>query len=166
MNRIASLILLVCLAAACGRDKILVVPERLAPGGGGRGDGGSAVYATPALNVLVRMGADSTEFDPEDVMRLEVDGFDRADEMTLGGRYGILTIEPPPPPGTQLFTGVARRIENVGDTFTWVTAAYTGPTLASVDPTITVLTDYVSPAIVEFGDTWFWEGFAAPVRAW
>ena len=39
--------------------------------------------------------------------------------------------------------------------------------VASVDPTITVLTDYVSPAIVETGGgDWFWEGFFAPDLAY
>ena len=39
--------------------------------------------------------------------------------------------------------------------------------VASVDPTITVLTDYVSPAIVEFGDYgWYWKGFVAPDLAY
>ena len=51
-----------------------------------------------------------------------------------------------------------------------ITAAFAGAYhqgVASVDPTITVLTDYVSPAIVEFPDYgWYWEGFVAPDLAY
>ena len=134
MNRLLPLLLLPALFAACSRDPILVFPDRLAPGGGGAGEGGTAVYATPQLNIVVRMRFDATSFNPEDLIRLEVDGVDRAEEMTLGGLYGILTLDPPPPPGTQLFTTVARRIENPGDAFTYVTAAYTGPVLTDATP--------------------------------
>ena len=134
MNRFLLLLLLPTLFAACARDPILVFPDRLAPGGGGAGEDGTAVYATPVLNIVVRMRFDATSFNPQDLMRLEVDGVDRAEEMTLGGLYGILTLDPPPPPGTQLFTTVARRIENPGDAFTYVTAAYTGPTLTDATP--------------------------------
>jgi len=125
--RILLLIILAVLAAACGREPVFVVPKRLA-----QGDDGTAIQAAPSFDILVVMGADSTDFDPEDLMILEVDGVDRAVDMIIGSDWALLRIDPPPigMHSVELF----RRKGSFIDNFTWMVEPYTGATLASATP--------------------------------
>jgi hypothetical protein len=121
------------LAVGC-RDKILVVPVRLAPGGGVGGAGGQGTVARPRLDIVVRMREDATAFNPFDLMQIVVDGTDRATDSVMAGFYAVLSLDPAPV-GTMQFVELRRRLgEPLLDTYTYDVAAYTGPTIASVTP--------------------------------
>ena len=122
------LLLLLALACAGCADIIIVVVERLEPGGGGM-----AIADGPALEVVVRIRNDATGFNPGDLMRLLVNGVDRTDEIQLSGTYGVLRIDPAPQ-GMQ-FVELFPRTGPVIDTFTWDVMPFAGPTLDSVVPT-------------------------------
>ena len=66
MNRILFVCFCVALAglAGCGRDKILVRPDRLAPGNGEPGHGNSGVYQRPALDIVIRIAFPRTTSSP------------------------------------------------------------------------------------------------------
>ncbi len=121
------------LAVGC-RDKILVLPVRLAPGGGEAGAGGQGTVDQPRLNIVVRMREDSTAFNPFDLMQIVVNGTDMARDSVIAGWYAVLSIEPAPA-GTMQFVELRRRIgEPLLDTYTYDVVAYTGPTITSVTP--------------------------------
>lgn len=121
------------LAVGC-RDKILVVPVRLAPGGGDAGLGGQGTVDQPRLNIVVRMREDATAFNPFDLMQIVVNGTDLARDSAIAGWYAVLSIEPAPA-GTTQFVELRRRIgEPLLDTYTYDVVAYTGPTITSVTP--------------------------------
>jgi hypothetical protein len=121
------------LAVGC-RDQILVIPNRLAPGGGVYGAGGQGTVSEPRLNIVVRMRADSTAFNPYDLMQIVVDGTDLARDSVMAGFYAVLSIEPAPA-GTMQFVELRRRIgEPLLDTYTYDVPPYTGPTITSVTP--------------------------------
>jgi hypothetical protein len=120
--------LLLLAAAGCGTDATLVVANRLAPGGGGVG-----VQARPAFDVVVRIEHDASEFRAQDIMRLLVDGADRASEAVMGGNYAVLRIAPPPP-GAHFVELFRRRDTARLDAFTWNVAPYAGPTLTGAAP--------------------------------
>jgi hypothetical protein len=130
MKRIFSLLLAVL--AACG-DAELVVVDRLAPGGGLGGGGGMGDYAGPTLDILVHLEHDATDFDPDDLMRLLVNGVDRTLELQIGGEYALLRLDPPPV-GVPQFVELYRRTGPVLDTFTYNAVPFLGPTLSGVAP--------------------------------
>lgn len=121
--------LLFLAAAGCGTNTTLVVANRLAPGGGGVG-----VQARPAFDVVVRIEDDASEFRAQDIMRLLVDGTDRAPDAVMGGNYAVLRIAPAPP-GSHFVELHRRRDTTRLDAFTWNVAPYAGPTLAGASPT-------------------------------
>ena len=129
------LLLLAPLLVAVGcRDKILVVPTRLAPGGGVAGLGGQGTVSQPRLNIVVRMREDATAFNPFDLMQIVVDGTDLARDSVMAGFYAVLSIDPAPA-GTMQFVELRRRIgEPLLDAFTYDVQAYTGPTITAVTP--------------------------------
>ncbi len=122
------LLLILALAGVGCSDIVLVVAERLEPGGGGL-----AIQNGPALEIVVSIRDDATGFNPEDLFRLTVDGVDRSDEVQLGGRFGVLRIDPAPL-GLQVVE-LATRLGPVFDSFTWDVMPFTGPTIDSVAPT-------------------------------
>ena len=89
-------LLLLLFLAACDSDHTFVRVDRLAPGGGDKGDGGAGVYVDQDLCILVHLEADATGFRPETLFRLFVDGIDRVDGTVIGGIYALLTISPSP----------------------------------------------------------------------
>jgi hypothetical protein len=129
------LILLVPLLVAVGcRNEILVIPTRLAPGGGVAGAGGQGTVSRPQLDIVVRMREDSTAFHPYDLMQIVVDGTDLARDSQMAGFYAVLSIAPAPA-GTMQFVELRRRLgEPLLDTYTFDVLPYTGPTIASVTP--------------------------------
>lgn len=121
------------LAVGC-RNQILVIPTRLAPGGGEAGLGGQGTVSQPRLNIVVRMREDATGFNPYDLMQIVVGGTDMARDSVVAGWYAVLSIEPAPT-GTMQFVELRRRIgEPLLDTYTYDVQAYTGPTITSVTP--------------------------------
>jgi len=131
-SRLLLVLVPLSLLAACGGPELVVI-ERLAPGGGARGDGGAAVFARPQLDVLVRIESDALGFNPGDIMRVVVNGTDRTDEVVMGGNYALLRIDPAPV-GTDQFVELSERRGPVRDTFTYMPAAFTGPTVTGVVP--------------------------------
>jgi hypothetical protein len=129
------LLLLAPLLVAVGcRNELLVIPTRLAPGGGGAGAGGQGTVAQPQLNIVVRMQEDSTAFNPYDLMQIVVNGTDLARDSVMSGWYAVLSIAPAPA-GTMQVVELRRRIgEPLLDTYTFDVVAYTGPTITSVTP--------------------------------
>jgi len=128
--------LLLCtlgLALACGSNSTVVVLSRLAPGDGAAGDGGSKTTDRPQLDILIRMESDATGFNSPDLMRILVNGVDRTDAVVMGGSYALLRLDPAPV-GIAQFVEAFRRRGEVIDTFTWTALAFTGPTLAAVNP--------------------------------
>jgi len=123
------LLLLLLLGAACREDPRVVLPERLA-----LGDGGMAVNDLPALDVVVRMTRDSTNFNPFDLMQMIVNGENEAfsPAMVIGGDWAVYTV---PAPGNDAFSiRLTRRTGAFIDDFNWVTVPYTGPTITAVAP--------------------------------
>ena len=129
------LLLLAPLLVAVGcRNEVLVIPTRLAPGGGGAGAGGQGTVSGPQLDIVVRMREDSTAFHPYDLMQIVVNGTDLARDSVMAGFYAVLSIAPAPA-GTMQFVELRRRIgEPLLDTYTFDVVPYTGPTIASVTP--------------------------------
>ena len=122
-----TLLLLLLAGVGCG-NPIIVHTRHLVPGDDGRG-----TQSGPALEILIRMRADATDFNPGDLMRVLVGGVEYTDDVKLGGDYGVLRISPPPPVASRV--ELFRREGPVIDTFTWTVNPYTGPTLANVAPT-------------------------------
>ena len=129
------LLLLAPLLVAVGcRNEILIIPTRLAPGGGVPGAGGQGPVSRPQLDIVVRMRSDSTAFNPHDLMQIVVNGTDLARDSVMSGFYAVLSIAPAPA-GTTQFVELRRRIgEPLLDTYTFDVLPYTGPTIASVTP--------------------------------
>jgi hypothetical protein len=129
------LLLLAPLLVAVGcSNEVLVLPTRLAPGGGAWGASGQGTVSEPRLNIVVRMREDATGFNPQDLMQIVVDGTDLATDAVMAGYYAIVSIEPAPV-GTMQYVELRRRIgEPLLDAYTYDVVAYSGPTLASVTP--------------------------------
>ena len=130
MTRLLLLLPLLAMVA-CGSVDI-VVANRLAPGGGEAGDGGSGSAIGPTLDIAVRIEQDATDFNPGDLLQLFVNGADRTDEVVIGGNYAVLRIDPAPV-GNQ-FVELFRRTGPVLDTFTYIPQPFAGPTLTGVNP--------------------------------
>ncbi len=130
MKRTALLsLLLLALLTGCTGSPTLVTPIALGEGGGGVG-----VSSQPTLDIVIVMGAQSTGFNPENMMRVLVNGVERTSEVLLGGSFGVLPMDPAPAPGNPQLVELFRRVEpDRLDSFTWTTQAYTGPTIASVN---------------------------------
>jgi len=133
------LALLLPLTIGCRESLDLVLPERLAEGGGGTG-----VSSQPQLDIVVRMARDSTGFNVFDLMQLVVNDENRVfdETMVIGGDWAVYTI---PDPGNDSFAvTLNRRLGNFIDDFDWVTVPYSGPTISAVAPdTAQVLTQVV-----------------------
>jgi hypothetical protein len=127
-----TLLLPLLLAVACGNAE-LVIANRLAPGGGGAGDGGTGLYAQPQLDIAVRIEHDATDFNAGDLLRLMVNGVDRTDEVVIGGNYAILRLDPSPV-GSAQFVELFRRTGPVLDSFTYEPMAFAGAVLDSIAP--------------------------------
>jgi len=129
------LLLLAPLLIAVGcRNEVLVIPTRLAPGGGVWGAGGQGTVSEARLNIVVRMQEDATGFNPYDLMQIVVNDTDLATDSVMSGFYAVLSIDPAPA-GTMQFVELRRRIgEPLLDTYTYDVLPYTGPTIASVTP--------------------------------
>jgi len=129
------LLLLAPLLIAVGcRNEVIVVPTRLAPGGGVAGAGGQGTVSEARLDIVVRMREDSTGFNPYDLMQIVVNGTDLARDSVMSGFYAVLSIDPAPA-GTMQFVELRRRIgEPLLDTYTFDVLPYTGPRIASVAP--------------------------------
>jgi len=107
------------------------------------------VQARPAFDVVVRIEDDATDFNPEDIMRLLVDGTDRAADVVMGGSYGVLRITPPAP-GAHAIELFRRRGERI-DTFTWNVAPYAGPTLTGISTASAMIGATVTASGTGFG---------------
>jgi len=125
-------VLLLAAMTACSDATTLVVANRLAVAGEA-GNGGAGDVARPDLDILVRMEDDATDFNPGDLLRVLVNGVDRADEIVLGGNYALLRISPAPV-GTAQFVELFRRTGPILDTFTFNPVPFAGPRLDSVTP--------------------------------
>jgi len=133
-TRFLLLFLLLPFALATCRSPTFVWVQRLAPGGGGPADGGTYMSSEPALNIVVKVRSDATDFRPYDLMRLYVNGVDRSVDTVIGGDYAILTLVPPPigtPQFVELYTLVGTEPLDTG---TFVAEPYTGPVLLGVAP--------------------------------
>jgi hypothetical protein len=128
-----SLLLALLLLPACSPEYDFVRPERFAVAGE-RGDGQVVVSDGPALQIAVKMASDSLDFDPTTVLRLVVNGVDRTIDMTIGGEYAVLTLDPPPVGVPQVAEVYLQTGGDVLDTATYEALPYAGPTLASVTP--------------------------------
>jgi hypothetical protein len=152
-----SLLLALLLLPACSPSFDFVRPQRFA-NAGQPADGSLLVSAHPSLQIAVRMASDSTDFDATTVLRLMVNGVDRTADMTIGGDYAVLTLEPPPV-GTSQFAEVYLRTgTDAIDTATYEAMPYTGPIL-----------DHVTPDTAQVGDTVTIAGLgfaAAPLRVY
>ena len=123
-------LLLPALLTGCTGNPTFITPIALGEGGGGVG-----VSSQPTLDIVIVMGAQSTGFRPENMMRVLVNGVERTSEVLLGGSFGVLPMDPAPAPGNPQLVELFRRVEpDRLDSFTWTTQAYTGPTIASVSP--------------------------------
>ncbi len=134
MSRVRPLLLLaLLLLPACSAELDFVRPVRLAVNGEPAA-GQTVISDGPSLQITVRMQSDATEFDPTTVLLLVVNGVDRTADMSIGGDYATLTIEPPPvgvPQSVELFK---RDGSGPLDSATYEAMPYTGPTLLSVAP--------------------------------
>ena len=129
----ALLLLVLLLPAACGSNFDFVRVQRLAVGGD-YGDGQTVMSDGQALQITVKIQDDATDFNTFDLMRLIVNGVDRTADMTIGGNYAVLTLDPPPI-GTPQFVELFSRTGTMPlDSATYEAMAFTGPTLASVAP--------------------------------
>jgi len=97
MSRVVrtSLLLALLLLPACNADYDFVRPQRFAVAGE-PADGRLIVSNRPALQIAVKIESDATDFDPTTILRLMVNGVDRSADMTIGGDYAVLTLDPPP----------------------------------------------------------------------
>jgi len=129
----ALLLLALLPLAACGSNLDYVRVQRLAVDGD-YGDGQTVVSGGQTLQITVKIQDDATDFNPFDLMRLIVNGVDRTADMTIGGNYAVLTLDPPPI-GTPQFVELFSRTGTLPlDSATYEAMAFTGPTLASVAP--------------------------------
>jgi hypothetical protein len=125
MRKLALLLLLI--GAGCD-SPVIVVTQRLEPGGGG-----TDTTNAPVLDIVVRMSNNASGFFPVDLMRVVVNGVNHTDEVVMGGTYALLRLDPAPV-GTN-FVELSQRTGPVIDTFTWQVLPFPGgPTLASVAP--------------------------------
>ena len=130
LTALLSFFLLLALPAGCTGNPVFVTPTGLGQGGGGNG-----VSSAPTLDIVIVMGAPSTGFNPENMLRVMINGVERTDEVLLGGSFGVLPMDPAPAPGNPQFVELFRRAEPpLLDSFTWTTQTYMGPTIASVAP--------------------------------
>lgn len=123
------LALLLLLGTGCRESLDVVIPKRLAPGGGG-----TDLNSLPQLDIVVRMTSDSTGFNVFDLMQLIVNDTERVfdDTMVVGGEWAVYTI---PDPGADTFAvTLNRRVGDFIDDFDWATEPYTGPTITGVAP--------------------------------
>jgi hypothetical protein len=127
------LLLALLLLPACSPEYDFVRPERFAVEGD-RGDGQTVITDGPALQITVKMASDSTDFDPTTVLRLLVNGIDRTADMTIGGDYAVLTLDPPPLGTPQVAEVFLQTSDEVLDSATYEAMPYTGPLLTSVTP--------------------------------
>jgi hypothetical protein len=126
-------LLALLLLPACSADLDFVRPQRLAVLGAPLA-GGTVVSDAPTLQITVRIASDATDFDPTTVLRLLVNGVDRTAEMSIGGDYATLTLDPPPvgtPQAVELFVHDGT---TPIDTGTYEATPYTGPVLLGVTP--------------------------------
>ncbi|MEE8104770.1 MAG: IPT/TIG domain-containing protein [Planctomycetota bacterium] len=144
MNRILFVCFCVVLVGltGCGRDKVLVRPDRLAPGNGDPGRGGSGVYMRPALDIVIRIAEDATNFTPGDLMSLFVNSVDHTDEIVIGGKYAILTLDPSPTGAN--FVELIRPNGVLVDTFTYNADPQPLPTITAVSSTTAMRGDQVT----------------------
>jgi hypothetical protein len=134
MSRVrTSLLLALLLLPACSPEFDFVRPERFAVQGD-YGDGQVVVSDAPALLITVKMASDCTDFDPTTVLRLLVNGVDRTADMTMGGEYAVLTLDPPPLGVPQVAEVFLQTGGVVLDTATYEALPYAGPLLSSVTP--------------------------------
>jgi hypothetical protein len=133
MPPVRSLLLALLVAAACGADLDFVRVQRLAVAGG-PGGGQTVVSAGPALHMTVRIASDATDFNPVDIMRFLVNGVDRTADMTIGGDYAVLTVDPPPVGVQQVVELYTRTGTMPLDTAAYEAMPFTGPTLQAVMP--------------------------------
>ncbi|HEX5136623.1 MAG TPA: IPT/TIG domain-containing protein [Planctomycetota bacterium] len=127
------LLLALLLLPACSPDYDFVRPVRFAVAGE-PAEGQTIVQAGPTMQITVKMESDSTDFDPTTVLRLVVNGVDRTADMTIGGEYAILTLDPPPIGTPQVAEVYQRTGDLVLDTATYEATPYTGPLLLGVTP--------------------------------
>lgn len=127
------LLLALLLLPTCGASLDFVRPQRLAVAGEPAG-GATVVSAGPALHITVRIAADATEFDPTTILRLMVNGIDRTADMSIGGDYATLTIDPPPVGAPQAVELFSRTGTVPLDTATYQALPFVGPTLGGVTP--------------------------------
>jgi len=123
------LALLLLLGTGCRDSLDLVIPERLAPGGGGM-----QVNSLPHLDIVVRMETDSTGFNVFDLMQVIVNDTERVfdETMVIGGDWAVYTVVDPG--SANYAVTLNRRIGTFVDEFDWVTVPYTGPTILGVAP--------------------------------
>ncbi len=133
LSRALPALILAVTLAACGNVELVII-ERLAPGGGVRGDGGSGTTARPQLDVLVRIESDGLGFNPGDIMRVLVNGIDRTGDVVMGGNYALLRLDPAPV-GVDQFVELFEREGPVRDSFTYMPAPFVGPTITDAAPT-------------------------------
>ena len=129
MRHVFPTLLLLLATIACRESPRVVLPDRLALGGGGM-----AVNDLPTLDVVVRMTRDSTNFNAFDLMQMVVNGEDEAASptMSIGGDWAVYTVVSP---GDDAFSILlTRRTGKVIDEFDWVTVPYSGPLLNGVAP--------------------------------
>jgi len=127
------LLLALLLLPACSPSFDFVRPQRFA-NAGEPANGQTLVQAGPTMQIAVKMQSDSTDFDPTTVLRLVVNGVDRTADMTIGGEYAILTLDPPPIGTPQVAEVFKRTGDQVLDTATYESVPYTGPVLLGVTP--------------------------------
>ncbi|MEM8883576.1 MAG: IPT/TIG domain-containing protein [Planctomycetota bacterium] len=126
MHRLLPLLLLVS-TLGCRESLEIVVPDRLAAGGGD-----TTLVARPQLDVVIRMTRDSTGFDGNDLILLTVNDEDESLALVTGGNWSVYTI---PAPGFDTFDVLLQRPRGERlDTGSFITEPYTGPTIASVAP--------------------------------
>lgn len=151
MSRVRPLPLLVLLLLpACSADLDLVRPNRLAVAGEPAG-GATIVSNGPTLQISVWIEADATDFVASTILRLVVNGVDRTADMTCGGEYATLTLDPPPVGVPQTVELYSRTGTVPLDTGTYEAMPYTGPTLVSVTPDTAQAGDQVTIGGTGFG---------------
>ena len=134
MSRVRSSLLLALLfLPCCSAELDFVRPQRLAVNGEPAA-GATVISDRPTLQITARIASDATDFDPTTILRLLVNGVDRTADMTIGGEYATLTIDPPPIGTPQFVELFLRTGTEPLDTATYEAVPYAGPTLASVTP--------------------------------
>ena len=128
-----SLLLALLLLPACSAELDFVRPQRLAVNGEPAA-GQTVLSDGPALHITARIASDATDFDPTTILRLMVNGVDRTADMTIGGDYATLTIDPPPVGVPQFVELYKRTGTEALDTATYEAMPFTGPLLTSVTP--------------------------------